>query len=51
MKENKKEVIEKECGTCRNFDNGICDYNGWIVEEDDFLCKGKGWEGELNGSK
>ncbi len=50
MKDKKKEVT-KNCGNCINFDNGICDFNGWVVEEDDYICHGKGWEEDVNERK
>ena len=27
----------KVCGNCSNFDDGICDFNGYVVEPNDFL--------------
>jgi hypothetical protein len=36
---------KKRCGNCINFDDGICDFNGYRVEPDDNpRCDGRGWK-------
>ena len=38
---------EKQCGDCRNNEDGFCDFLGILIRDDDRpkdICKGKGYE-------
>ena len=37
-----EEQVDMRCGTCCNYDNGICDLSGRVVMEDD-LCDPDNW--------
>ena len=48
---NKPEEEKKRCENCINFDDGICDATGWVVDDDDLSCKGKYWEREFRNDR